>query len=84
MLVGLQSDLRTDEEHQEKMKELKQKYCTMESIENVKKYIGAVKYVECSSIKNENVKTVFSEAIRCARGTKKDKKSDNKGICTLL
>eukprot|EP01080_Neovahlkampfia_damariscottae_P002498 gene2498-3204_t len=84
MLVGLQSDLRTDPEYQEKMKEEKQKYCTMESIENVKKYIGAVKYVECSAIKNENVKTVFSEAIRCARSFKKPKKSQNKGPCTLL
>jgi GTPase SAR1 family protein len=83
LLVGLQSDLRTDEAYQEKMKNEKQTYCTMETIENVKKYIGASKYVECSALKNENVKNVFSEAIKCAISEKGKKIKKNNKNCIV-
>lgn len=44
--------------------------------------IGAIKYIECSSLRNKGVKTVFDEAIRVAM--KPTNKADLESACVIL
>ena len=44
--------------------------------------IGAIKYIECSSLRNKGVKTVFDEAIRLAM--KATNKADLESACVIL
>ncbi|XP_066300237.1 rho-related protein rac1B-like [Branchiostoma lanceolatum] len=59
LLVGTKSDLRDDEETQNKEPMITQE----EAMETAKK-IDAVKYVECSALTQANLKDVFDSAIR--------------------
>ncbi|KAF7840307.1 rac-like GTP-binding protein RAC13 [Senna tora] len=53
--------------------------------EELKKMIGAVTYIECSSKTQQNVKTVFDAAIKVAlRPPKHKKKLRKKRTCTFL
>jgi Ras family protein A len=49
--------------------------------EDVRKKIGAQKYLECSAKTNEGVREVFEHATRAALTTRKEKK---KGKCLIL
>lgn len=49
--------------------------------EDVRKKIGAQKYLECSAKTNEGVREVFEHATRAALLTRKSKKSKK---CTIL
>ncbi|BBG97255.1 hypothetical protein Prudu_006315 [Prunus dulcis] len=53
--------------------------------EDLRKRIGAVAYIECSSKKQQNVKTVFDAAIKLAlHPPKSKKKKRNLNICRVL
>jgi Ras-related C3 botulinum toxin substrate 1 len=51
---------------------------------NLSKRIGAVKYVECSSITKEGVKSVFDEAIRAVVNKQKNNIRTNSNKCSIL
>ena len=53
----------------------------MDQAEDVRKKIGAQKYLECSAKTNEGVREVFEHATRAALLTRKEKK---KSKCTVL
>eukprot|EP01095_Lingulamoeba_sp_RSL-Kostka_P004819 TRINITY_DN1603_c0_g1_i1.p1 TRINITY_DN1603_c0_g1~~TRINITY_DN1603_c0_g1_i1.p1 ORF type:complete len:203 (+),score=53.74 TRINITY_DN1603_c0_g1_i1:41-649(+) len=84
LLVGLRSDLI-------ELKEFVDNYqlpddipdsIPLEDILNIKQEIGAVKYLDCSSLKYRGVNKLFREAIRSVTGsTPKVKKNKN---CTIL
>merc|ERR1711928_138661 len=65
ILIGTKSDLRED---QETINGLKAKNLSMVA------QIGATKYVECSALTQDKLKTVFDEAIRAALTPQKKKK----------
>jgi Ras family protein A len=54
---------------------------TIIQAEDVRKKIGAQKYLECSAKTNEGVREVFEHATRAALLTRKEKK---KSKCTVL
>ena len=56
---------------------------TNEQAEDVRKKIGAYKYLECSAKTNEGVREVFEHATRAAM-LKKDPKSKKGKKCTIL
>merc|ERR1712038_997353 len=81
ILVGTKSDLRNDQETLQSLKSKGLALVEAGEIDEMKNQINATKYVECSALTQENLKTVFDEAIRAALAPKKTKK---KGGCTLL
>jgi len=64
LLVGLKTDLRADPEMLEKLAVQGEKPVSFEEASALGQEIGAYKYVECSSLRQEGVKTVFEEALR--------------------
>merc|ERR1711994_450072 len=66
ILVGTKSDLRQDQETLQNLKAKGLNVVEQNKIDEMKSEIGAVKYVECSALTQENLKTVFDEAIRAA------------------
>ncbi|KAI9829053.1 MAG: GTP-binding protein Rho1 [Thelocarpon impressellum] len=82
ILVGCKKDLRYDQKTIEELHKTSQKPVTPEQGEEVRKKIGAYKYLECSAKTNEGVREVFEHATRAALLTKKDGKSRKK--CLLL
>jgi Ras-related C3 botulinum toxin substrate 1 len=81
ILVGTKSDLRNDSNMIEKLASKGTQMVTPDLCEKRAKDIGAVKYLECSALTQDGLKTVFDEAIRAACAPKKKKKS---GACMLL
>ncbi|KAM1018921.1 hypothetical protein ACFX13_041087 [Malus domestica] len=83
ILVGTKLDLRED-------KQFLMDYPGAGTIstqqgEDLKKRIGAVSYIECSSKKQHNVKTVFDAAIKLALYPPKSEKQKRKlSICSVL
>jgi Ras-related C3 botulinum toxin substrate 1 len=63
-LIGTKSDLREDRDTLEKLQQKKQSPVTQEQALEMVKEIGAVKYLECSALRQETLKVVFEEAIR--------------------
>jgi len=72
--VGCKNDLRHDPKTIEELAKTSQKPVTMEQGEEVRKKIGAYKYLECSAKINQGVREVFESATRAALLTKKKKK----------
>ncbi len=66
ILVGTKLDLREDPATREALKAKKMEPINWERANEVRKEIGAVKYVECSALTQRGLKTVFDEAIRYA------------------
>ncbi|KAK6438793.1 Rho GTPase [Oleoguttula sp. CCFEE 5521] len=64
ILVGLKKDLRDDPVAQEEMRKTSKKFLTSEEGEDVRKRVGAKKYLECSSLTGEGVDDVFEAATR--------------------
>ncbi|KPP60466.1 rho-related GTP-binding protein RhoG-like, partial [Scleropages formosus] len=64
LLVGTKRDLRTDAETVKKLKEQGLAPTTQQQGNTLSKQIGAVKYMECSALLQENVREVFAEAVR--------------------
>jgi GTPase SAR1 family protein len=86
-LVGCKKDLRFDNKTIEELHKTSQKPVTMEQGEEVKKRIGAVKYIECSAKNGDGVREVFEHATRAALTNTKNKKGrrgDKKRGCVLL
>jgi Ras-related C3 botulinum toxin substrate 1 len=77
LLVGTKKDLRNDPNVTSQVTQL----VTESEANDLAKQIDARKYVECSALTQENLKTVFDEAIRAALNKEVAKKK--KG-CTLL
>ncbi|XP_014855847.1 PREDICTED: ras-related C3 botulinum toxin substrate 1-like isoform X1 [Poecilia mexicana] len=83
ILVGTKVDLRNDSETIEALVEKKRTPITTVQGFAMAKEIGAVKYLECSSLTQRGLKTVFDEAIRavlCPQPTKKPRRRK----CTVL
>lgn len=68
--TGTKSDLRESGENLVSLSEARK----------MRKNIRAHKYMECSAIKNEGVREIFEESIRCVYR----KSSYQKRTCTLL
>ncbi|KAK2749641.1 GTP-binding protein Rho1 [Myotisia sp. PD_48] len=81
ILVGCKKDLRHDPRTIEELHKTSQKPVTPEQGEEIRKKIGAYKYLECSARTSEGVREVFESATRAAL-LSKDKKSRSK--CRLL
>ena len=81
ILIGLDLDMRDDRETIEKLKERGLAPITYPQGLQMQKEIGAVKYLECSTLTQKGVKTVFDEAVLTALSQKVQKKNKK---CTLL
>uniref|UniRef100_A0A3Q2QLL4 Cell division cycle 42, like n=1 Tax=Fundulus heteroclitus TaxID=8078 RepID=A0A3Q2QLL4_FUNHE len=68
LLVGTQTDLREDSTIVEKLAMNKKRPIYPKDGKKLARKLGAVKYVECSIVTQEGVKTVFEEAILVALG----------------
>ncbi|KAH9439633.1 hypothetical protein MCOR02_003173 [Pyricularia oryzae] len=66
ILVGCKKDLRYDQKTIEELRKTSQKPVSPEDGEEIKKKIGAYKYLECSAKTNEGVREVFEHATRAA------------------
>jgi len=64
LLVGTKVDLRDDVTIQEKLTSVGATPSNYQDGINLANKIGAIKYVECSALTQEGLKTVFDEAIR--------------------
>ncbi|KAK3020280.1 hypothetical protein RJ639_047720 [Escallonia herrerae] len=83
LLVGTKLDLREDKQYLSDHPGATP--ITLAQGEELKKMIGAVAYIECSSKTQQNVKAVFDTAIKVAlRPPKMKKKSRKPRPCTFL
>lgn len=81
ILVGTKADLRNDQSMISQLTAKGLHVIGDDEAQNRAKEINAVKYLECSALTQEGLKTVFDEAIRAALIKPKAKKG---GGCTLL
>jgi len=81
LIVGTQVDLRDDPTFIEKLAKNKQRPITTQQGEKLAADLGAVKYVECSALRQKGLKDVFDEAILAALDPPKEKK---KKACMIL
>mmetsp|Transcript_24747 Transcript_24747/g.27536 ORF Transcript_24747/g.27536 Transcript_24747/m.27536 type:complete len:196 (-) Transcript_24747:20-607(-) len=78
ILVGTKVDLRDDEYTIKTLKAKRQSPVTVEQGFTLMKDIGAVKYIECSSVTQEGVKGIFDSAIRAIINPSTEKKKKRK------
>ncbi|KAJ1898434.1 GTP-binding protein Rho1 [Kickxella alabastrina] len=83
ILVGLKLDLRTDAVVIRELSAYGQTPVSFQEGETVAKNIGAISYIECSSILNINVIDVFVIAARCALNNIKHRDASS-SCCVLL
>jgi len=81
LLVGTKSDLRGDKGTLNSLASKGQSVKTREQAEELAREIRAVKYLECSALTQDGLKTVFDEAIRAALNKAPKKKNKQ---CLLL
>ncbi|KAJ5083752.1 hypothetical protein N7456_013179 [Penicillium angulare] len=85
ILVGCKQDLRHDPKTIEELNKTSQSPVTAEQGEEVRRKIGAYKYLECSARTNEGVKEVFESATRAALLKFKNNTSkSHKKKCSIL
>ncbi|EFA75528.1 Rho GTPase [Heterostelium album PN500] len=86
VLVGTQTDLRTDPEVLASLQLKQQTPMTYDEGLMMKKKIGARAFTECSVQSNKGVRAVFEEAIRVYIDSefKRQKRKEKKENCTLL
>ena len=78
LLIGTKSDLRND-------MQFKNSLVSDGEGDKLAKEIGAISYIECSALTQDNLKSVFDEAIKAALAAIKKKQKKRKGGgCTLL
>jgi len=78
LLVGCKKDLRYDPKTIEELRKTSQRPVTPEEGEELRKKIGAVKYIECSSKTNDGVREVFEHATRAALLSRSSKRKSKK------
>ncbi|EEY19160.1 GTP-binding protein RHO1 [Verticillium alfalfae VaMs.102] len=83
ILVGCKKDLRYDNKTIEELRKTSQKPVSPEEGEEVRKKIGAYKYLECSAKTNEGVREVFEHATRAAL-LSRSRGGSKKHKCNLL
>ncbi|CDK26059.1 unnamed protein product [Kuraishia capsulata CBS 1993] len=83
ILVGLKKDLRPEHEEGEEARDYDKKYVRSAKGEQVARYIGAKKYLECSALTGEGVDDVFELATRLSLLVTTEKE-DSSGCCTIL
>jgi Ras-related C3 botulinum toxin substrate 1 len=81
ILVGTKADLRNDSVMISTLNSKGLHIVTSEEASSRTRDIGAIKYLECSALTQEGLKTVFDEAIRAALNKPKHKTKNN---CVLL
>jgi small GTP-binding protein len=74
IVVGAKSDLREDDGVIAELKSLNRPMLEKEEYEKKAMEWGAVRYVECSAAKQENVNEVIDEAVRVARAAQAEEK----------
>ncbi|EQL02303.1 hypothetical protein G6O67_004776 [Ophiocordyceps sinensis] len=84
VLVGCKKDLRYDQKTIDELRKTSQKPVTPEEGEEVRKKIGAHKYLECSAKTNEGVREVFENATRAALLSRNNRKSSHRKKCLVL
>ena len=88
ILVGTKLDLRYDLNTIQKLAEKKKVPITYERGMAMAKEIEAVKYIECSALTQENLQSVFYEAIRCHlfpdQGSNGENENKSKCGCKIL
>jgi len=82
ILVGTKSDLRDDPQTKAQLAAKGLAPISHADAREMAKTVGAVKYLECSALTQEGLKTVFDESIRAALN--KPKKAKKSGGCTIL
>jgi small GTP-binding protein len=80
ILVGTKSDMRGDSSVAEELATRGQAMVTEEQALQMVKTIGAIRYIECSALTQENLKDVFDAAIKAAHVNHPGKKKN----CVLL
>jgi len=84
VLVGNKIDLRNDPAILERLAANKRSPVTYEQGQAMAREIGAIKYMECSSLQGIGLKSVFDEAIRAAVAPSASSKSGKKRVVPLL
>ncbi|KAK6081278.1 GTP-binding protein rhoA [Seiridium cupressi] len=84
ILVGCKKDLRYDNKTIEELRKTSQKPVSPEEGEEVRKKIGAYKYLECSAKTNEGVREVFEHATRAALLSRNRPGRGHKTKCMIL
>ena len=82
IIVGTQMDLREDKATLDKLAKNKQRPISTKEGETLAQSLNAVAYIECSAIKQKNVKDVFDEAIIAVLERPKDGPKAKK--CAIL
>jgi len=83
ILVGCKKDLRYDQKTSDELRKTSQTPVTPEEGEEIRKKIGAYKYLECSAKTNEGVREVFEHATRAALLSRSSRKSSHKKCLVL-
>jgi GTPase SAR1 family protein len=83
LLVGLKHDLVSDPETIHKLSLKNQKPVTFEEGCAMAQEIGAVAYLECSSLTQQGLKQVFDEAVRAVLELDEESTAVRKG-CVLM
>lgn len=78
--MGTKLDLREDRETIDKLRERKQQPISYQQGLQLAKEIGAVKYLECSALTQNGLKTVFDEAIHAVLSPQTVQKKTKKCI----
>ncbi len=81
ILVGTKCDRRHDPKVLEELHAKGLRVVTPEEAQAKAREIGAVKYLECSALTQENLKNVFDEAIKAALN--KNPTQNSGGCCTM-
>eukprot|EP01080_Neovahlkampfia_damariscottae_P004500 gene4500-7880_t len=86
VLVGTKIDIKDDDDYMEDLKRGGSTAIGLHEAQDLKKAIGAEKYMECSAKTGEGVKELFEEAVRMSLYAKKNRggSTDVGKICTLL
>ena len=82
LLVGLKTDLREDDDTQEKLRQRNMTCVSYEEGVAKAKEIGT-SYMECSSLKGEGPRPIFEEAVRLSPCSDNHNQDKNHGGCTL-
>ena len=82
VLVGTKIDLRENKEAVEKLRTMKLSPITKNDGAKLQRDVTAVKYVECSALTQDGLKSVFEEAVRAVWNPNRVKKQ--KKSCSLL